>query len=107
VFVADNSGTAAYVLVGGRHSRLRVVWQNASPGTSPVIAGGLLYVYNQSDSLMTIRQPTSGVLLKSLSSQAGHWNSPIVVGARIILPTGNYQDQSSTGVLDIYHLPGR
>ncbi len=107
VFVADNSGTAAYVLVGGHRPRLRVAWQNSTSGTSPVVAGGLLYVYDQSDALMTIRQPTSGVLLKSLPSQTGHWNSPIVVGGRIILPTGNYMSQSSTGVLDIYHLPGR
>jgi outer membrane protein assembly factor BamB len=107
VFVADGSGTAAYVLVGARQPRLRVAWQNGASGTSPVVAGGLLYVYDQSDALMTIRQPTSGVLLKSLPSQTGHWNSPIVVGGRIILPTGSYMDQSSTGVLDIYHLPGR
>ena len=84
VFVADNSGTAGYVL-----------------------AGGLLYVYDQSDAQLTIRQPISGVLLRSLPSQAGHWNSPIVVGGRIILPTGNYLDHSSTGALDIYHLHGR
>ena len=107
MFVADDSGTAAYVLVGGRHPRLRVAWQTGTSGTSPVVAGGLLYVYDQSDALMTIRQPTSGVLLKSLPSQAGHWNSPIVVGGRIILPTGNYLDHLSTGVLDIYYLPGR
>jgi outer membrane protein assembly factor BamB len=107
VFVADNSGTAAYVLVGGHHPRLRVAWQNSASGTSPLLAGGLLYVYDQSDGLMTIRQPSSGALLKSLPSQTGHWNSPVVVGGRIILPTGSYQSQSSTGVLDIYHLPGR
>jgi outer membrane protein assembly factor BamB len=107
VIVADNSGTAAYALVGGRHPRLHIAWQNGTSGTSPVVAGGLLYVYDQSDALMTIRQPTSGVLLKSLASQTGHWNSPIVVGGRIILPTGNYLDHASAGVLDIYHLPGR
>jgi outer membrane protein assembly factor BamB len=107
VFVADDSGTAAYLLVGGHHPRLRVAWQNSTPGTSPVVAGGLLYVYDQADALLTIRQPTSGVQLKSLPAQAGHWNSPIVVGGRIILPTGSYLARATTGVLDIYHLPGR
>ena len=39
--------------------------------------------------------------------RSGHWNSPIVVGGRIILPTGSYHDSSGTSTVDIYHLPGR
>ena len=41
----DENATAAYVLRGGR---LYQAWQNANPGTSPVMAGGLLYVYDPS-----------------------------------------------------------
>ena len=43
VFVGAENATAAYVL---RRGRLDLAWQNDVPGTSPVLAGGLLYVYN-------------------------------------------------------------
>ena len=105
VFVADNSGTAAYVL--GRSDRLSVAWQNTTAGTSPVLAGGLLYVYDQQAGRLVIRGATSGKVLTSLPAGTGHWNSPIVVGGRIILPEGNYMDHATSGVIDIYHLPGR
>jgi hypothetical protein len=105
VFVTTGAGTAAYRL--GANHRLSVVWQNSTPGTSPVIAGGLLYVYDETHGALLIRSPTSGREIDSLPVGQGHWNSPIVVGGRIILPTGNADDHPSTGTLDIYHLPGR
>ena len=105
VFVADDSGTAAYLL-SGKH-RLRVAWQNASPGTSPVVAGGLLYVFDEVDGVLKVYAPVIGAPLASLPAARGHWNSPIVVGGRVILPVGNYQDHATSGVLEIYHLPGR
>jgi hypothetical protein len=107
VFVADGSGTTAYVLGGGNHPRLSVAWEKGTPGTSPVVAGGLLYIYDQSDGELIIRRPTDGALLVSLAAGSGHWNSPIVVGGRIIVPEGNYMDHAGSGVVDIYHLPGR
>jgi hypothetical protein len=107
VFVANDSGTAAYELVGGDHPRLRVAWQNGTDGTSPVVAGGLLYVYDENDGQLNVRQPVSGVELRALPVADGHWNSPIVVGGRIVLPTGSYHDSSSTSTIEIYHLPGR
>jgi hypothetical protein len=105
VFVADGSGTWAYVLTGGAGApRLRVAWRSGSGGTSPVIAGGLLYVYDPGGSL-DIYLPVSGHRLASLPAGAGHWNSPIVVGGRIILPVGNANDHATSGTLDIFHLP--
>ena len=41
LFVADGSGTTAWKLAG---DRLTKVWENGTSGTSPVVAGGLLYV---------------------------------------------------------------
>ncbi len=105
VFVADNSGTDAYVL--GTDDRLSVAWRSHTPGTSPVLAGGLLYVYDQRDGALVVRSPANGHALIALPAGTGHWNSPIVVGGRIILPEGNYLDHMTTGVLDIWHLPGR
>lgn len=104
VFVADGAGTTAYEL-GGNH-RLFVVWQRPASGTSPVLAGGLLYAYDPGGRLI-VRNPLTGQALASLSAAPGHWNSPIVVGGRIILPVGNDNDHQTSGLLYIYHLPGR
>lgn len=106
VFVGDDSGTSAYRPVGGRHPHLQVVWQSGAPSTSPVVAGGLLYDYDEIDGRLIVRQPVSGVTLRTLPVAQGHWNSPIVAGGRIILPTGSYHDSASTSRLEIYHLPG-
>ncbi len=103
VYVTTAGGTAAYRLAG---RRLQVAWQDSTPGTSPVLAGGLLYVYNEVAGALIVRAPTSGRQLASLPAGTGHWNSPIVVGGRVILGEGNANDHSLTGVLDIYHLPG-
>src|SRR5262249_11430314 len=43
IFAADNSGTAAWTFSGGM---LTKIWNNTNGGTSPVLAGPLLYVYN-------------------------------------------------------------
>lgn len=103
VFVATGGGTWAYVL---RKSRLRVAWKSGTPGTSPVVAGGLLYLYDPGGH-MDILSPTTGHVLASLPAAAGHWNSPIVVGGRVILPVGDSNSHSLRGQLFIYHLPGR
>lgn len=107
VFVATASGTAAYQLMGGARPRLRVAWQNATDGTSPVLSGGLLFVYNEQDGALIIRNAVNGAQLRSLPVPSGHWNSPIVAGGRIILPTGSYHESRASSTIAIYHLPGR
>jgi outer membrane protein assembly factor BamB len=106
VFAATGSGTAAYQVVDAQHPRLSVVWQNGTPGTSPVLAAGLLYVYNPGGGI-AVRRPLSGDLVRMLPTPSGHWNSPIIVGGRVIEPTGNYHDSASSSTVDIWHLPGR
>ena len=65
VFVADGSGTAAYVLRVNGRPRLVTVWQNGTAGTSPIIAGGLLYVYDENggtaERLSARERPPRGV----------------------------------------------
>ncbi|MEA2212120.1 MAG: hypothetical protein QOF83_2068 [Solirubrobacteraceae bacterium] len=109
VFAATDAGTAAYGLTGGSRPRLHVVWSSSTPGTSPVLSGGLLYVYDEADpqGRMVIRVPATGRVVRSLPAGSGHWNSPIVVGGRIIEPTGTYHSRDSSSVIDIWHLPGR
>ncbi len=105
VFVGDGAGTWAYVLGGGgAHPHLSVAWRSGSGGTSPVIAGGLLYVYDPGGAL-DVYLPAAGRRLVSVPAGSGHWNSPIVIGGRVILPVGNANDHATSGTLDIFHLP--
>lgn len=104
VYVTTGAGTAAYAVTAAR--RLREVWHDGQAGTSPVIAGGLLYVYDPDRGALDVLNPRSGRLYRSLPAAPGHWNSPIVVGGRIILPVGNDNDHRTTGEVFIYHLPG-
>jgi outer membrane protein assembly factor BamB len=101
LIAADNGGTAAWTLVGGR---LRPAWKNGTGGTSPVIAGGLLYVYDPSGGLR-VYLPETGREVARLDAGSGHWNSPIVVDGRIALPEGSANQHRTTGVLDIWRLP--
>jgi hypothetical protein len=105
VFVADGAATVGYVVTGGgAHPQLRQAWGWSSGGTSPVIAGGLLYVFDPGGAL-DIYAPMTGHRLVSLPAGSGHWNSPIVTGGRVILPVGNANDHATSGTLDIFHLP--
>ena len=60
VFVADDSGTAAYTVRVGSRPRLVSIWQNGTGGTSPVLAGGLLYVFDEQGGSLDVYEPTSG-----------------------------------------------
>ncbi|MGZ4169743.1 MAG: outer membrane protein assembly factor BamB family protein [Solirubrobacteraceae bacterium] len=106
VFVADGAGTAAYQLVDAAHPRLRQVWSSGTGGTSPVVAGGLLYVFDPGGTL-NIRRPLTGGLVRALPAGGGHWNSPIVAGGRVVEPTGAYGTSATSSTIDIWHLPGR
>ena len=99
VFVADGSGTAAYVTRSGNLYR---AWQNASAGTSPVMAGGLLYVYDPSGGGINVYEPGSPHPIATLAGGAGHWNSPIVCDGHIVEPEGNGNDHGLTGSLALF-----
>ena len=101
LYVADRAGTAAYTLVGGTLQRQ---WHNGHAGTSPVVANGLVYVYDPQGGLY-VYDATSGHQLAELDCGAGHWNSPIVVDGRIALPEGDANAHRTRGVLDIWRLP--
>ncbi|MDQ6774767.1 MAG: hypothetical protein M3071_00790, partial [Actinomycetota bacterium] len=108
LFAADFSSTAAYSLSGGSgQPHLVKAWEASKAGTSPIVAGGLLYVYDPNGGTLEVYRPTTGQLLHSLAVGSGHWSSPIILGGRIVLPAGNANDHASTGVVVIYHQPGR
>ncbi len=99
VFVADENGTAAYVLRAGR---LYQAWENGTPGTSPVMAGGLLYVYDPSGGGIYVYRPASAQPIARLAGASGHWNSPIVVDGHVVEPEGNANDHQLTGSIEIF-----
>ena len=98
LFAADRNGTAAFTFAGGK---LQPKWSNGNSGTSPVVAGGLLYVYDPGGGLR-VYDPTTGTSLTTLDCGSGHWNSPIVVDGRIALPEGDANSHRTSGVLDIW-----
>jgi outer membrane protein assembly factor BamB len=100
MFAADNGATAAYRF---RNGRLSVAWRHGTGGTSPVVAGGLLWVYDPGGGL-NVYVPSSGRLVATLASGGGHWNSPIVVDGRVALPEGKANEHATRGVLDIWRL---
>jgi PQQ-like domain len=101
VFVADAAGTSGYRLVQGR---LRRVWAKSSAGTSPLVASGLLYVYDPAGGLRILR-PTNGATVATLPAGSGHWNSPIAVSGIVALPEGDANDHRQSGIMNIYRLP--
>jgi hypothetical protein len=99
LFVATFSDTTAFRLEAGK---LKQVWHVGAGARSPVVAGGLLYLYTGNG--LAVLDPESGSLVARLDAGDGHWNSPIVTDGRIALPEGNANDQQQTGVLDIWRL---
>jgi hypothetical protein len=85
-----------------RRGRLYLAWQNHTPGTSPVMAGGLLYVYDPSAGGIDVYRPDSPNPIAKLPGAPGHWNSPIVVDGHVVEPEGNANDHSLSGTLEIF-----
>ncbi|MGB7188794.1 MAG: PQQ-binding-like beta-propeller repeat protein [Acidobacteriaceae bacterium] len=103
MFAADSHATAAWTL---ENRKLVQKWKSGNGGTSPIVAGGLLYVYNPSGGLR-VYEPATGKQVADLECGRGHWNSPIVVDGKIALPEGNANHHATSGVLDIWSLPAK
>jgi hypothetical protein len=99
MFIGDEHATAAYVL---KHGRLRQAWESPIPGTSPILAGGLLYVYDPDEGGIEVYQPRSPHPIAKLPGGAGHWNSPIVVDGHVIEPEGDANEHKLSGTLSIF-----
>ncbi|HEY7237205.1 MAG TPA: PQQ-binding-like beta-propeller repeat protein [Gemmatimonadaceae bacterium] len=101
LFAATGGGTAAYTYSAGH---LTAAWSNSHAGTSPITAGGLLFIYDPGGTLR-VYDPATGREIADLAVGSGHWNSPIVADGRIALPQGSANDHSTTDVFNIWRLP--
>ncbi|MFP3464750.1 cell wall-binding repeat-containing protein [Leifsonia sp. SIMBA_070] len=99
VFVANNSGISALKLqaTGGTPS-LVPVWKQTIAGTTPVIAGGVLFYLSKSG-VRALNPATGSQLWTDAAGATGlHWQSPIVVNGRLYFTDGG-------GKLRAYALP--
>ncbi len=112
MFAADGGATAAWTFASGK---LESAWHNGTPGTSPLVAGGLLYIYDPAGALH-VYEPQTGHEVANLPCGVGHWSSPIVADGRVFLPEGNANRRgrggfsgatstaSAQGVIDIWRV---
>jgi hypothetical protein len=101
VFVATGAGTEALLF---RNGRLHPAWSNGTDGTSPVVAGPLLYVAGSGAVHVYIL--TSGRQVATLPTGSVHWQSPIVADGRVAIAEGNANDHATSGTFDIFSLSG-
>jgi PQQ-like domain len=101
LIAADGGATQAWSL---RSGRLHSVWRVGNGGTSPVVAGGLLWVYDPGGGGLRVYGLPDGKPVATLAAGSGHWNSPIVADGRVALPEGDANDHAKSGVLDIWRL---
>jgi hypothetical protein len=98
MFATTGGGTAAYALRGGR---LRLLWQNGTAGTSPIVVGTLLLVQDPGGGLNVYRAG-SGRRVARLDTGGGHWQSPVVGGGRILVAEGNANEHRTSGTASLF-----
>ncbi len=104
VYIATDGGTAAYRLTGSGTPRLLKLWANDSAGTSPVLAGDLLYVYDPTGGGINVYRPSSPDPVTTLPAKAGHWQSPIAIDGCVLVGEGSANDHRTSGTLSLYCL---
>jgi len=100
IVAADAGATAAWTIVDGL---LRQQWRAPHGGTSPVVAGGLLFAHDPTGGLR-VYDAASGAAVAMLDCGAAHWDSPIVVFGLIAMPEST--TLGNPGALNIWRLPG-
>jgi len=98
VYVTTFSSTAAYRL---RSGHLKLLWQTGTGATSPVLDGGLLYIYDPGSGDVNVYTP-GGHRLVALHARSGHRQSPAVGAGAVAMPDGNANDHRTSGTLTLF-----
>lgn len=99
VLVANGNGISGLRLqadAGGAPS-LVPVWQSAIGGTTPIIAGGVLF-YESKNGIRALDPKTGGQLWSDSAGASPHWQSPIVANGRLYF-------EDNAGKLHAYAVP--
>jgi outer membrane protein assembly factor BamB len=90
IFVANDSGLAGIQVVagGGGMPSLVPIWTDSHGGTSPVVAGRMVF-YVGDVGLRALAARTGALLFGDGGPASIHWQSPIVVGGRVYVADGN------------------
>jgi len=97
IFVANDAGVAGYQWDSGAGG-LALRWSVAPGGTSPALAGGLLFVA-RSGLLRALDPATGGTVWSDATIGAIHWQSPIMA-------KGNVYIEDEAGFLTAYSIDG-
>lgn len=83
-FVANDSGISGLQMSvdGGGNPSMNAIWTNATDGTSPVLANGILF-YNSSSGVLALDPTTGNQLFSDSSVGSHHWESLIVVDGHL------------------------
>lgn len=98
LFVTNASGLAALRVVTDQagHTSLVPVYQLAEGGTSPVVAGGVLWLENSG--AVDAMNATTGAFLWRATNGEVHWQSPLVANGTVVVC-------DSTGLAQAFALP--
>jgi outer membrane protein assembly factor BamB len=90
IFVANDSGLSGIRVVAGGDGTpsLVPVWTDPNGGTSPVVAGRMVF-YVGGAGLRALAARTGALLWSDGGPASIHWQSPIVVGGRVYVADGN------------------
>ncbi len=83
IFIANANGLTALRLTtdASGHSSLSVVYHNSDAGSSPFVAGNVLYV--QGPGTLLALNPKTGATLWSAQTGSQHWQSPLIVNGMV------------------------
>jgi outer membrane protein assembly factor BamB len=86
VFVSNQNGISGLKLVvnGSGTPSLSPVWQNSGGGSSPVLAGGVLF-FSRNNLIQALNPLTGAALWSSTATSGIHWESPIVVNGVVYI----------------------
>ena len=104
VFLANDVTVNAF-RIAGRRPRIVRVWQRRLGGSTPVLAGGLLHVFDPIRGRLNVLDPASGRTITTHAASRGHWNSPVVADGRVALGAGDARKFRTTGSFYIWRLP--